>query len=475
MTQTATVKALLSVENSGAEVLFEQLQGTSAYIWPLARWPIARALAQTESKLELRGTAPASKLQILNRVARLALPNPQSSDRIEPTEHLFVVSGTTRGDADRGTGNWLSDAFAQALGSRAAVVQDASFDILTPRAQRPANPRTWTYSQASARIWRASQERPLDSDQRAHARLVLSGIFDLFGAALSPGLRERLLGQIIPLLERAPHAESEFVSLLDRVSPRRIYLQMAAYGDRSNLIRIAHARGIAVSELQHGWIGPAHAAYNFGRAFQSTDLASSLPDTLLTFGTYWGKDLKFPGRIVPVGKPSLERAASDANALSTREARLLVVSSEYETQRLIDAAIILRRSLPASWKVAVRPHPAERPAAVKLFERALEHGVELDPILDLNASLLASRAVVGMTSTVLFEALAFGVTVGVVETDLAKHYASADAFPNRLHEEESFIAFVEKLENPPVSRQIGVDDIWQPEAVAAFLAEANAE
>ena len=201
MTQTATVRTLLSVEDSGSDVLFERLQGTDIFIWPLARWPIARALAQTEVKLELRGTASASKAQILKRVARLMLPNPKSSDRLGAAEHLFIVSGTTHGASHRGLQNWLSDSFAGALGARAAVVQDAAFDIVTPRAQRPANRRTWTYSQAMARIWRATQAQPLTAAQREHAVLVLSRIFDLFGAALAPQLREHLLGQIIPLLE----------------------------------------------------------------------------------------------------------------------------------------------------------------------------------------------------------------------------------------------------------------------------------
>lgn len=263
--------------------------------------------------------------------------------------------------------------------------------------------------------------------------------------------------------------------MLDRVKPRRIYLQMAAYGDRSNLIRLAHDRGIGVAELQHGWIGGAHAAYNFGRVFDQTELTRSLPDTLLAFGDYWGRELRFPGHIVPTGKPSLEHAARDARALSKREPRVLVVSSEYETQRLVDTVCLLKRHLPNHWQVVLRPHPAERAEAVELFAEALAQGALLDPIVDLNASLLASRAVVGMTSTVLFEALPFGVTVGVVETDLGRYYASANVFPNRLTDEASIVSFVETIEHPPAPRQVDIDDIWRPNAVAAFLAEANTE
>ncbi|KUF08603.1 hypothetical protein [Leucobacter sp. G161] len=473
MSKTGTVSALLAAEDSGSDVLFERLSGSSAFLWPIARWPIARALAQAEVKLELRASKPATKAQVLQRVARLALPNPASADNVSSVEHLFVVSGTTHADAPRGVGNWLSDDFSQALGERAAVVQDAAFDILTPRVKRPANPRTWTYSQASARIWRAAQASPLSDTQRERATQALSGMFDLFGPLLSQDLRQRLLGQILPLLELTPHAEAEFIALLDQAQPRAIYMQMAAYGDRSNLIRVAHDRGISVAELQHGWIGAAHAAYNFGRAFFDSELTSSLPDTLFTFGQYWGKDLSFPGRIVPVGKPPLETTCLSAPSYDARQQRLLVISSEYETGKLIEAVTLLKRHLPDEWEVVLRPHPAERADGVVRFEEALSHGAVLDPMVDLNASLSASRAVVGMTSTVLFEALPFNINVGVIETDLAKYYANAATFPNRLDDEASYCAFARAIQRPPVTRKSEIDDMWHPNAVATFLTEVS--
>lgn len=473
MSKTRTVSALLAAEDSGSDVLFERLYGSNAFLWPIARWPIARALSQAEVKLELRAGKPATKAQILQRVARLALPNPASADKVPSAEHLFMVSGTTHADARRGVGNWLSDDFAEALGGRAAVIQDAPFDILTPRAKRPANPRTWTYSQASARIWRAAQATPLSDVQRERATQALSGMFDLFGPLLSQDLRQRLVGQIIPLLELTPHAEAEFIALLDRAQPQTIYMQMAAYGDRSNLIRIAHDRGISVAELQHGWIGEAHAAYNFGRAFVDSEMASSLPDTLLTFGHYWGKDLSFPGRIVPVGKPPLEATSLSAPSYDSRQRRLLVISSEYETGKLIEAVTLLRQHLPDEWELVLRPHPAERADAEVLFEQALSHGAVLDPMVDLNASLSASRAVVGMTSTVLFEALPFNINVGVIETDLAKYYANAATFPNRLDDEASYSAFAKTIQRPPVTQQSEIDDMWHPNPVSTFLTEIS--
>lgn len=469
MNETPSVRALLDVEDAAPDVLFERVPGSDAYLWPLARWPIARALAEAHVNVVGHASKRPGRTQVLKRVARLALPNPMSSDRLRTqTDHLFIVTGTTRTTAERGVGNWLSDSFAEALGDRAAVVQDAPVDVVTPRPERPANPRTWTYAPAISRIWRATQRSPLTATDQERVVGHLDRIFDLFAHHLAEPVRERLVREVLPLANRTAHADAEFAALLDRTRPRRIYMQMAAYGDRSSLIRLAHERGIEVAELQHGWIGASHAAYNFGRAVRSTELGSSFPDTLLTFGDYWGRRLRFPGDIVPVGKPLLERAASEAPPFAERPERLLVISSVHEREKLIAAVRSLQRHLPESWDIALRPHPSERADAAELFAELLAEGIALDSEPDLNASISRSRALVGMTSTVLFEALPFGVRIGVIETGLAEHYADASVFPERLHDEGSFATFARTVQNSAPAGRTELDDIWLPGSVAAF-------
>lgn len=472
MNETPTVRALLDWEDSCPDLLFERVPGSDAYFWPLARWPIANALASANLNVTAHTSLAqqTSRLYYLKRMVREALPNPASSDHLrEKVDHLFVVSGKTRTSAPKGVGNWLSDAFAVALGSRAAVVQDAGFDLLTPRSDRPANSRTWTWAPASARIRDAAKAHALSDSERDKVVTFLDQVYfhlkDLLPERLHDGITQEVLGWV----SRLRHSDAEFNALLGRVNPRRVYMEDASYGHLSNFIRIAHERNIEVAELQHGWIGASHAAYNYGRAWFDSDLTSSLPDTLLTFGEHWGEELRFPGKLVPVGKPLLERAAESALPFEERQCRLLVVSSVYNRDQLVAAATSLRLLLPEHWEIALRPHPSERTDAEVLFASALSHGITIDQVLDVNASISASRAVVGMISTVLFEALALGVHIGVIETDLADFYANATIFPLRLDSEESYAGFARTLCSSEAPTAGNARSIWHDRPIERFL------
>src|SRR5690606_37625321 len=85
--------------------------------------------------------------------------------------------GLTRTPSARGSRNWLCDAFAEALGNCAAVVQEAEFDLVTPRKDRPANPRTWTREPAARRAGRAPKKYPLSAEARDQVFRYLQGLF----------------------------------------------------------------------------------------------------------------------------------------------------------------------------------------------------------------------------------------------------------------------------------------------------------
>lgn len=472
MNTTPTVRALLALENSAPEVLFSRVPGSEAFLWPLARWPIAKALASANLNVS---SPPQSSQRLgmpgyLKLVAREFLPAPRSIDRVqEPVEYLFIVGGTTRAPAPNGVGNWLSDAFSMSLGRKALVAQETPIDLLTPASGRPANPRTWSLERVSTRVGRSAKANPPSTVEKETVVKQLKQIYSYFNELLPAHLHDALTKEVLWRVARVRYEDSEFLRLLDRLRPRHIFMEEAAYGHYSNSIRRAHERGVKVAELQHGWIGPSHAAYNYGNCWLDSPLTSSLPDSILTFGEYWGEELRFPGELIPVGKPQLEQASLTAAPYQERKQRLLIVSSIYETEKLVAATLLLRRMLPATWEIALRPHPAERSNAESIFAHALVPGVSLDEAGDVNESIASSRAVVGMVSTVLFEALPMGVHIGVIETKLGEFYASARIFSQRLDEEASFEEFtrVISLGNAPDMKS--VETIWHPRPVESFI------
>lgn len=467
MNETITVSKIREFENSGSDILLERAPGSEALLWPLARWPIAAAISA--SKLNVQAVSRQNSRNLRLRASR-RFPNPHSSDNLSDSlEHLFIVSGTTLNKGSGRAENWLSDAYAIALGDSAAVVQDAPLHPFLSKRDRPMNRRTWSFEPAMLRVLQHTQLNAFPAEHHRALQHQLKRLLKPFENVLTDALKRRVVNEVTYRVVRLTPAEREFAQLLDRTMPRRIYMQTAAYGDRSNFIRIAHQRGIKVAELQHGWIGASHAAYNFGTAFDNADLAATLPDTLYTFGEYWGRDLSFPGRLTPVGKPELSKVQQLASPPSARPLRLLLLSSVYERDLLVRTASKLRDLLPSSWEVALRPHPSERTTAHELFAEALQSGVVLDNFSNVSDSLVHSLAVVGMVSTVLFEALPMGVHIGILETDLSNYYSPSTTFPIRIHDDLTLSAFVNRAVTAAPPSVGSFESLWHPRPVETFL------
>lgn len=471
MTETSGMRALLDLEDAAPAVLFETIPGLDVPIWPLARWPFSRAIAETDIGTALPVYQRPTARQRALIAARRMIPNRHSTRHAPKADHLFVVSGWTKVRGQGGYRNWLADDFCEALGKSSIVAQDAYLDALSGADQRPLNRSTYTYALANERIIRRTARRPLGPQDRARVERALRAIFDLVAFDVTDAGRERAIADALGRADRARHARDEFARLLDRVTPRRIYMQTAAYGNRAPEIALAHERGIEVAELQHGWIGSSHAAYNFGAAMREPAMVRCLPDTLLGYGEYWGRDIRFPGRFVPIGKPTLDRTTLNVLPWADRPRTVLFVSSNFEHDLVDRALLAVRDALPSDWSLVLRPHPVERATAAQRHAAVLAHdGIELGLSVDGGEALARSRAVIGFSSTMLFEALAYGCHTAVLESVLAEHYASADIFPTRIDRELTQVdVAVQGFLSPPtaVDRTLS-DSVWRPDGTSAF-------
>lgn len=176
---------------------------------------------------------------------------------------------------------------------------------------------------------------------------------------------------------------------------------------------------IPVIELQHGLIGPAHPAYNLsGRGSEHY-----LPDAIATFGDLWSKGIRMPAketRLVPCGSPTYD-SFNYQNERSQRrgDVSVLIVSQPELDSPLDDCAIALAARHPG-WNVMYRLHPSETRSWKSLHPKlsAPQSSVIVldDPLIPLQDQLSTATCVVGMSSTVLFEAAAYRLPVFIVES-----------------------------------------------------------
>lgn len=463
---TRFTQALLDLEDGEPDVLFETLPGAAVPLWPQVRMNLALALSEAELTSVSVGR-PSSEPNALYRAARSFLPSRWDAGGLRaPREIAFVSGGVTTALTADGERNWLIGDFAEDFPADSVILQ---WRAIRGGRRRPAFPLTRSLDPLRARAEvRSRLSPPARNDERIRHLLVE------FARLLGGGIRDDQLDAITASAiygARVSGAlDRELDAVLDRIRPRVVLFDSPVDGGWGSLIAGMKARGIHVAEPQHGWIGPGHGAYNFGSAMRRPELNVELPDELLTFGRFWNDGLRFAGTVTTIGKPHFERAVDAAPPLEDRPREVLVASSVGEPERTSDFVLALADALPASWSVRFRPHPSERATQSERYPRLLaSRRVRLDERTDVYESLAASRIVIGVASTVLFEAAGMGCRVFVRETPYVP-YIVGDLFGAPLASADGIARVV------TAAKADGFDDtavpdreaIWAPDALENF-------
>jgi hypothetical protein len=474
MKQSESTEALVSLEDAAPDALFASVDGLDVPLWPMFRWPAARVMQEAELGTRLNFARPTFARKVTRFVRRLAPNRFASTAARAQHDALFIVSGTTTAAAPGGLRNWLVEDFAESLSPRSLVLQDKELDDFTPRSERPTFRPTYAAGDVHGRVGLAVRRFPaterLKRDVEEIVRAVLRELpFELDEAQIAR-VRSYAVGHTVA----ARHYAAEYDRILDRIDPRLVVMQMAAYGARANVIAHMRRRGVHVAEPQHGYIGPYHGAYNFGAAMSDPRLAEGLPQTLLTFGEFWSAGVRFPGTKIAIGKPHLTRLAS-THGQRVPDKSVLVLANSFARDEVIAFVRALHASLPTGWVVRVRPHPSEQSRAAELYpDLAALPATEFDLTPDALVSLAASSALFGMASTVLYEALGMGRPVFVIESALADHGAAESVFGPRVNA-GNVAEVVESIVSgrASISTQTTLDEIWAPAPTKTFAAFAH--
>ena len=468
--RSATTQALIDLEDAAPEILGERLPGATMPFWSQVRYAFSSLLLTDEvgnSDIDAR-LGPA---RLTGRYVRALLPNRWDASRWHDRRELaFLVGGTTLHRDGARVRNWLIDDYAEALRDKAVVFQRAP---LPSSLGEPSFGPTRGVDPMLARIELAVGIRRLGRwPADARVRELIAAFADLLGIAEHPAL-PALTRSAVWNERTRERLEDGFSRVLDRTRPRVLVMDGASYGGfYATVVAAARNRGILVAELQHGWIGPTHPAYNYGALMHRPENTAGLPDVLLTFGDYWGSELRFPGAVVALGKPQLEQQVALAPDVSERPREVLVVSSVLGADSMLRFVQDLRRALPDGWVVRFRPHPNERAVVSSRYPGLGDLvGVEIDERLDVLESIARCRIVVGIASTVLFEAAAFGCRVFVRDSAYLSTIVG-DAFGDPLAGQEGIERVVRVAVDPASSDdgtpRIDVAGLWRPRAVDTF-------
>lgn len=295
---------------------------------------------------------------------------------------------------------------------------------------------------------------------------------DVIGVSIKEELAATLVQRLASRASQLPHLYRAYVSLLRSRGTKVLLKEEASYDNSAAIMAAANSLGIVTVEYQHGLISKGHDAYSFTSEVRNlASLRHCMPHYLLTYGDWWTEQTSSPAEAITIGNP--HRAYSIGNLIADPGRRdvVLFLGDGLDTDASLDMARAIAETIrPMNLRLVFRPHPLERDhlAQLQLEGTAV---VEVDSISDINASMAGAAAVIGETSTGLFEAVGLAARALVWDTPKARFTLG----PHPLETFQSPQELAAKLAAPanPDSRR-RVDHIWAPDwrqRYTTFLAE----
>ena len=197
--------------------------------------------------------------------------------------------------------------------------------------------------------------------------------------------------------------------LLARARPRMIIL--VQNGIEKALFKVAGANGIPTAELQHGLMGYAHPAYSYPEDVDYSG-QGTFPDLFLSFSEFWDRSCHYPaGDRIPIGNDSYFVKTLPVNP----DGKVMVVSTGVHHSTLakwIREIAVLSPNRQIIYKL----HPGQQP---RFHQIVTEFGdlpnIEVYSGHSSPQTLLKQVShVIGICSTVMYEALQAGRTVCII-------------------------------------------------------------
>lgn len=252
------------------------------------------------------------------------------------------------------------------------------------------------------------------------ANIIYGNIEEYFGVQLNKDYIKSLVKK-----QYCYHKHKKYLlkQLLLKISPKVILDTVGYATNQMVLHEVAREMGIPCIELQHGYMGRGHIAYNY-----SIDRElRQFPSHLFVFSNYWKNACSFPiatERIIATGFPYMEEQVNKwVKKEGDGEAVRIIVYSSAESFSQLKAftedLVKKMKEEKDSFHIIYKLHPLE----YGMDSNDLEELKKLDSVEVINSpqkSLYELCATVdfqiGVKSTAIFEGLAYGLGTFILDT-----------------------------------------------------------
>tara|TARA_B110000971_G_C20039698_1_gene516970 strand:- start:4531 stop:5919 length:1389 start_codon:yes stop_codon:yes gene_type:complete len=238
--------------------------------------------------------------------------------------------------------------------------------------------------------------------------------------------------------------------------PKLILVEDAHYlNEPISIIMAAKKLNIKVGEIQHGYIGPSHRAYNFSEKLQPL-IKEYLPDYFLSFGKFWNDSINIPAKKIPIGNPELLKNKTLYKNKNQQKKQILFISGGTVFNKLIELISGAYNELNCDgYKIILRPHPLERSEIENRYSLLIKMGVQIDQG-NLFDSLSSSEIIVSMeVTTVLYESICFTNKIYLEDSKYSSFYEQNHVFIKFINSNDLVESIKSKAEV-----DLNLDDFW---------------
>lgn len=363
--------------------------------------------------------------------------------------------------------NCLTDHFVEAAKDKSLALESLfDWQWPFPRQHRNILIHTPFHILASRRGARASREYVKEAE--ALIDFVSSRSRERVGWEPSPIERRALIARCAAESSSLAQRYQTYHALFTKLGTRLLIKEEACYGGADNAAMLLAARhlGIPSAEYQHGQISSGHDGYNFAPTLRESPAFSSiLPDTLLTYGSWWGEQINAPVTKNPIGYPHRAESIAAKKSFSRRKS-VLVLGEGFDTRIYLSICEQLARTC-TGYEVIFRPHPLERSVVQSLVRQGSNMAVRVDTNDDIYESFRQTEVLFGEVSTGLFEAVGIVPRIFIWDTPKSRFHVPVHPF-TRISDPAELSGL---LRRPDAGRmmQHDVEAVWAPNWRANYL------
>lgn len=440
-------ESLLEYETNATELLTYKCCNNQMLLWPIVRYTVHQeslnrlnSFENPHAKIKINGLLKTAKWVLLT-----LFKNPYLSKR----KNIAIFTSNVLNMLENGKYyNRLHEQLINTYPEDVILLESSfKFEYRAPRASKVYYPDIFTvFIKIMSYFYHVSEQDFLIIEE------FISYLKKTYPINFDDEFYKNLHGTLLNVCKKWNPIKIIYLGFSRFKKIQTVIIDCASYGSIFAVIMYhLNKNGIKTIELQHGLVACNHVAYNYPPSIckKENDYHFYLPQYYATFGQYWSDNIRIASEKYVIGFPYLLKKASFI--CKTLKPSVLVISDGTLPQINLDVCNALVNKFGNKYDILLKLHPGEVPLLSERYGSLLKlQSIKLKTYESVYDFLSSAHYVVGCGSTVMVEALAFGIIPFVYKTDYTDQLFNKIPF-------NYFTSMLELVDNIEASKNVKLD------------------